>query len=195
MILFMLRSHLYKLSDHQFAGYLEINKAWHLLRAFSCGKAMLRFTIWFSSKVYLQIKFESVKKFYDTFHDDYKYIGLTPVDNLKVFLDILPEILTMMLATLIIYRIEVVEYTSKNRANIEEAISDDKFVGYAADMSKRVTRLSKISQSVILKESSHKKRHSFAASQKHRESEGEEEKEQQGEKALAEIDDQFLGVP
>lgn len=186
----MIKYHLFKLSDSNFAGYQGIQKAWKVLRAVSGIKAMLRFSVWFCSKVYLQKRFEFVQKFYNTFHEDYKYVGLAPVEDLKVFLDILPEILTMMLTTLILYRVEVVDYTEKNRTKIEETISDDKFVGYAADISKRVTRLTKISQSVVLRESSHKRKHSTRGMENH-----DFEEEQKEADDQQQDDRDHLGIP
>lgn len=79
-----------------------------------------------------------------------KFVGLVPIDNVGVFLDILPEILTMMFGVLVKYRAGIVDFSYKNKEKIEAMVVADKFAGDLQDMDRRNTQLTHVTQSVVL---------------------------------------------
>ena len=103
---------------NSFGGMLEISGTWNFLINASCIKALLRYTIWFSVKVYLQTQFTWIKTFY-TFCEDYlPFLGILPSKGGTVFLELLPEFLTLFFGYLIRFRIKAVRFCKMNEVEI-----------------------------------------------------------------------------
>jgi hypothetical protein len=132
-----------KLQSQDYGGLLEISRTWKVISVISCFKAAVRFTMWFSIKKYIQ-GYSMVKRFYDLFSTDLQFVGLVPVDSIGVFLDILPEIITMLVGLIVKYRVQMVRYSDHNKERIMKEIVVDQFTGDIDEVQRKVTQLGSI---------------------------------------------------
>lgn len=75
-------------------------------------------------------------------------MGMVPVNDIGVFLDILPEILTMLLGSLMKYRANIIQFSEMNREKIEKIIVEAQFIGDVEDLERRLSSNTIISKSI-----------------------------------------------
>jgi hypothetical protein len=105
--------------EQRFAGLHLMRSSWKGLVTFCAIMALSRYILWFIAQDYLKNNFDFINTMKTFIEEKLGFIGLLPKDLSAAYLELLPSFLAMYLGSLVLHRINMVEFTLKNREEIE----------------------------------------------------------------------------
>jgi len=123
--------HIGKLIKIDFGGMAELKSAWRILVAVSVFKVVLRYIIWVIFKRFFQEKFTIIGSLYQLMQ---KYtaisdfIGIVLSHNSNLYLEMLPEFVTMFFGAGFQWRVGMIEYYIANRERIDKIKIDSSII-------------------------------------------------------------------
>lgn len=121
-------SHMRHSIEKRFGGLNLMRPAWKGLVTFCAIMALSRYLLWFLTLQYMCSKIKSFEMMRDFIKIKLNFVGLLPENLSNAYLELLPSFLAMYLGSLVLHRINLVEFTLKNegeimKVDIEEADS------------------------------------------------------------------------
>jgi hypothetical protein len=104
--------------EQRFGGLQFMRGSWRMLIIFCAVMALSRYCLWFITQPYLQSHSNTVSWLFGFISINLGFIGLLPSNLSQSYLELLPSFISMYFGSLVLHRINMIEYTLKNHDEI-----------------------------------------------------------------------------